>query len=118
MQFAQRKEKKLKKVSEETRNAAVNMLQDISDAEFQYVLYIMKELKSIGKEAHDAIMAERRAFYEGNSTAESKDNSELLEDQYLQDARQQANILWGQAQERGVSEKMLNLLSYSINQYI
>lgn len=118
MQPAQRKEKKLKKVSEETRNAAVNMLQDVSDAEFQYVLHVMSEIKSIGREAHDAIMAERRAFYEGNSTAESKDNSELLEEQYLQDAKQQANILWGQAQERGVSEKILNLLDYSINQYI
>lgn len=108
----------MKKVSEETKNAAVNMLQDISDAEFQYVLHVMKEIKSIGREVHDAIMAERRAFYECNSTAESKDNSELLEEQYLQDARQQANILWGQAQERGVSEEMLNLLDYSISQYI
>ena len=108
----------MKKPSTEVRENAVAMLKEVSDAEFQYVLGVMKEIKSIGKELQAQIMEERCNFYDGISTAESKDDSEARELQYINDARQQANILWGRAQERGVSENMLNLLSYAIEQYI
>lgn len=99
-------------------NEAVKMLEGVSNAEFQYVLSIFTELKAIGRELHDNIMQERRDFYDGLSTAESKDDSELREEQYLADAKQQANVIYGRAQERGVSENMLKLIDYAINQYI
>lgn len=108
----------MKKPSMETRLEATKLLEGISDAEFQYVLGVFTELKAIGKELHANIMQERRDFYDGISTAETKDDSEAREIQWINDARQQANILWGRARERGVSANMLDLLSYAIEQYI
>lgn len=108
----------MKKPSTETREKAVAMLKAVNNAEFQYVLGVMKELKTLGRELQAQIMEERCNFYDGKSTAETKDDSEARELQYINDAREQANILWGRAQERGVSENMLNLLSYAIEQYI
>ena len=121
VQFAQKSDErreKMKKPSMETRLEATKLLEGISDAEFQYVLGVFTELKAIGKELHANIMQERRDFYDGISTAETKDDSEAREIQWINDARQQANILWGRAVERGVSANMLDLLSYAIEQYI
>lgn len=97
---------------------AVNMLEGVSNAELQYVLGCMKELKDIGRELQALIMEERIAWAEGKSASETKADSELAEIMYENDAKEQANILLGRAQERGVSEKMLDLLSYAITQYI
>ena len=94
------------------------MLKELDNAEFQYVLGVFTELKAIGKELQAQIMEERINFYEGKSTAETKDESESREIQWINDAKEQANIIWGRAQERGVSENMLNLISYAIEQYI
>ena len=63
-------------------------------------------------------MEERINFYEGKSTAQTKDESESREIQWINDARKQANIIWGRARERGVSANMLDLISYAIEQYI
>lgn len=108
----------MKKVSSETRENAMAMLKEVDNAEFQYVLGAMAELKKLGKELRARIMEERRDFYDGKSTAETRDESEAREIQWVNEAREQANVLWGRAQERGVSENMLNLLSYAIEQYI
>lgn len=108
----------MKKPSSETRENALAMLNSVNNAEFQYVLGVMAEIKAIGKELQAQIMEERVDFYEGKSTAETKDDSEAREIQWINDARQQANILWGRARERGVSANMLDLLSYAIEQYI
>lgn len=108
----------MKKVSSETRENAIAMLKEVDNAEFQYVLGVFTELKAIGKELHANIMEERRDFYDGKSTAETRDESEAREIQWENEAKEQANILWGRAQERGVSENMLNLISYAIEQYI
>ena len=94
------------------------MLKEFDDAEFQYVLGVFTELKKLGKELQARIMEERRDFYDGKSTAETRDESEAREIQWENEAKEQANILWGRAQERGVSENMLNLISYAITQYI
>lgn len=108
----------MKKVSNETRENAMAMLKELDDAEFQYVLGIFAELKKIGKELQAQIMEERINFYEGTSTAQTKDESESREVQWINDAREQANIIWGRARERGVSANMLDLISYAIEQYI
>ena len=108
----------MKKVSSETRENATKMLEGVSNAEFQYVLGVFTELKELGKELQAQIMEERLNFYNGISTAETKSDSEARELQYENSAREQANIIWGRAQERGVSENMLNLISYAIEQYI
>ena len=108
----------MKKPSMETRLEATKLLEGISDAEFQYVLGVFTELKAIGKELHANIMQERRDFYDGISTAQTKDESESREVQWINDAREQANIIWGRARERGVSANMLDLISYAIEQYI
>ena len=102
----------------EAKESAIAMLKEVDNAEFQYVLGVFTELKTMGKELQARIMEERRDFYEGKSTAETRDESEARELQWENEAREQANILWGRAQERGVSENMLNLLSYAIEQYI
>ena len=94
------------------------MLKEFDDAEFQYVLGVFTELKTMGKELQVRIMEERRDFYDGKSTAETKDDSEAREIQWINDAREQANILWGRARERGVSANALDLISYAIEQYI
>lgn len=99
-------------------NEAVKMLEGVSNAEFQYVLNIFRELKAIGRELHDNIMQERQMFLDGESVAETKDDSEAREMMYENDAKQQANIIWGRARERGVSEDMLDLIDYAISQYI
>ena len=108
----------MKKVSSEVRENAAKMLEGVNNSEFQYVLGVFTELKAIGKELQAQIMEERRDFYEGKSTAKTKDESEAREIQWINDARQQANILWGRARERGVSANMLDILSYAIEQYI
>lgn len=108
----------MKKPSMETRLEATKLLNGISNAEFQYVLGVFTELKAIGKELHANIMQERRDFYDGISTAETKNDSEARELQWENDAKQQANIIYGRAQERGVSENMLNLIDFAITQYI
>ena len=102
----------------ETKENAIAMLKEVDNAEFQYVLGVFTELKTMGKELQARIMEERRDFYEGKSTAETRDESEAREIQWVNEAREHANVLWGRAQERGVSENMLNLLSYAIEQYI
>ena len=108
----------MRKPSMEAKESAIAMLKEVDNAEFQYVLGVFTELKTMGKELQARIMEERRDFYEGKSTAETRDESEARELQWENEAREQANILWGRAQERGVSENMLNLLSYAIEQYI
>lgn len=108
----------MKKPSSETVENALAMLKEFDDAEFQYVLGVFTELKAMGKELQARIMEERRDFYDGKSTAETRDESEAREIQWENEAKEQANILWGKAQERGVSEDMLNLISYAIEQYI
>ena len=108
----------MKKPSNETKENALAMLKVVDNAEFQYVLGVFTELKELGKELQTQIMEERINFYEGKSTAETKDESEFREIQWINDAREQANIIWERAQERGVSENMLDLLSYAIEQYI
>lgn len=108
----------MRKPSTETVENAMAMLKKVDNAEFQYVLGVFTELKKMGKELQAQIMEERRDFYEGKSTAETKDESEAREIQWENEAKEQANILWGRAQERGVSENMLNLISYAIEQYI
>ena len=108
----------MKKVSNETRENALAMLKEFDNAEFQYVLGVFTELKELGRELQARIMEERRNFYEGKSTAETKDESESREIQWINDAREQANIIWGRAQERGVSANMLDLISFAIEQYI
>ena len=108
----------MKKVSNETKENALAMLKELDDAEFQYVLGVFTELKELGRELQARVMEERRDFYEGISTAKSKDESEARELQYENEAKEQANIIYGRAQERGVSENMLNLISYAIGQYI
>ena len=108
----------MKKVSNETRENALAMLKEFDNAEFQYVLGVFTELKELGRELQARIMEERRNFYDGISTAKTRDESEAREIQWINEAKEQANILWGKAQERGVSENMLNLLSYAIAQYI
>ena len=108
----------MKKVSNETRENAMAMLKELDNAEFQYVLGVFTELKEIGKELQEQIMEERINFYEGKSTAQTKDESESREVQWINDAREQANIIWGRARERGVSANMLDLISYAIEQYI
>lgn len=102
----------------EAKESAIAMLKEVDNAEFQYVLGVFTKLKVMGKELQARIMEERRDFYEGKSTAETRDESEAREIQWVNEAREQANVLWGRAQERGVSENMLNLLSYAIEQYI
>lgn len=108
----------MRKPSNETVENALAMLKEVDNAEFQYVLGVFTKLKELGKELQARIMEERRDFYDGKSTAETKDESEAREIQWENEAREQANILWGRAQERGVSENMLDLLSYAIEQYI
>lgn len=108
----------MKKVSNETRENALAMLKEVNNAEFQYVLGVFTELKELGRELQTRVMEERRNFYDGISTAKSKDDSEARELQYENEAKEQANIIYGRAQERGVSENMLNLISYAIEQYI
>lgn len=108
----------MKKPSSETRENALAMLKVVDNAEFQYVLGVFTELKELGRELQTQIMEERINFYEGKSTAQTKDESESREAQWINNAREQANIIWGRAQERGVSENMLNLISYAIEQYI
>ena len=108
----------MKKPSKETVENATAMLKELDNAEFQYVLGVFTELKAIGRELQEQIMEERINFYEGTSTAQTKDESESREIQWINDAREQANIIWGRAQERGVSENMLNLISFAIEQYI
>lgn len=102
----------------EAKESAIAMLKEVDNAEFQYVLGVFTELKTMGKELQARIMEERRDFYEGKSTAETRDESEAREIQWENEAKEQANVLWGRAQERGVSENMLNLISYAIKQYI
>ena len=94
------------------------MLKGLDNAEFQYVLGVFTELKELGRELQAQIMEERINFYDGKSTAETRDESEAREIQWINEAREQANIIYGRAQERGVSENMLNLISYAIGQYI
>lgn len=108
----------MRKPSTETVENALAMLKKVDNAEFQYVLGVFTELKELGRELQARVMEERRNFYEGNSTAETRDESEAREIQWENEAKEQANILWGRAQERGVSEDMLNLISYAIEQYI
>lgn len=108
----------MKKVSNETKENALAMLKGLDNAEFQYVLGVFTELKELGRELQARIMEERRNFYDGISTAKSKDESEARELQYENEAKEQANIIYGRAQEHGVSENMLNLISYAIGQYI
>lgn len=108
----------MKKVSSETRENALAMLKGLDNAEFQYVLGVFTELKELGRDLQARVMEERRDFYDGISTAKSKDESEARELQYENEAKEQANIIYGRAQERGVSENMLNLISYAIEQYI
>lgn len=108
----------MKKVSNETRENALAMLKELDNAEFQYVLGVFTELKAIGRELQEQIMEERINFYGGKSTAQTKDESESREIQWINDAREQANIIWGRARERGVSANMLDLISYAIEQYI
>lgn len=108
----------MKKVSNETRENALAMLKGLDNAEFQYVLGVFTELKELGRELQTQIMEERIDFYEGKSTAQTKDELESREAQWINQARERANIIWGRAQERGVSENMLNLISYAIGQYI
>ena len=108
----------MRKPSTETVENALAMLKEFDDAEFQYVLGVFTELKTMGKELQVRIMEERRDFYDGKSTAETKDDSEAREIQWINDAREQANILWGRARERGVSANALDLISYAIEQYI
>ena len=108
----------MKKVSNETRENALAMLKEFDNAEFQYVLGVFTELKAMGKELQARIMEERRDLYEGKSTAKTKDESEAREIQWINEAREQANILWGRARERGVSANALDLISYAIEQYI
>ena len=108
----------MKKPSNETRENALAMLKKVDNAEFQYVLGVFTELKELGRELQTRIMEERRNFYDGISTAETRDESEARELQYENEAKEQANIIYGRAQERGVSENMLNLISYAIEQYI
>ena len=108
----------MKKVSNETRENALAMLKEFDNAEFQYVLGVFTELKTMGKELQARIMEERRDFYEGKSTAKTKDESEAREIQWINEAREQTNILWGRARERGVSANALDLISYAIEQYI
>ena len=113
-----KKGEKMKKPSKETVENATAMLKELDNAEFQYVLGVFTELKEIGRELQAQIMEERINFYEGKSTAETKDESESREIQWINDAREQANIIWGRAQERGVSANMLDLISFAIEQYI
>lgn len=108
----------MRKPSTETVENALAMLKKVDNAEFQYVLDVFTELKELGRELQARIMEERRDFYDGISTAETRDESEAREIQWENEAKEQANILWGRAQERGVSENMLNLISYAITQYI
>lgn len=108
----------MKKPSMETKENALAMLKEVNNVEFQYVLGVFTKLKTMGKELQAQIMEERRDFYEGKSTAKTRDESEAREIQWENEAKEQANILWGRAQERGVSEDMLNLISYAIKQYI
>ena len=108
----------MRKPSIETVENALAMLKEFDDAEFQYVLGVFTELKKMGKELQAQIMEERRDFYDGKSTAKTRDESEAREIQWINEAREQANVLWGRARERGVSENMLNLISYAIEQYI
>lgn len=108
----------MKKLSMEARLEATKLLEGVSNAEFQYVLGVFKELKAIGRELHANIMQERRDFYDGISTAETKNDSEARELQWENNAKQQANIIYGRASERGVSEDMLKLIDYAITQYI
>ena len=108
----------MKKVSNETRENALAMLKEFDNAEFQYVLGVFTELKELGRELQAQIMEERRDFYEGKSIAKTKDESEAREIQWINEAREQANILWGRARERGVSANALDLISYAIEQYI
>lgn len=108
----------MRKSSMEAKESAIAMLKEVDNAEFQYVLGVFTELKTMGKELQARIMEERRDFYEGKSTAETRDESEAREIQWVNEARERANVLWGRAQERGVSENMLNLISYAIKQYI
>ena len=108
----------MRKPSTETVENALAMLKKVNNAEFQYVLGVFTELKELGRELQAQIMEERRDFYDGISTAETRDESEAREIQWENEAKEQANILWGRAQERGVSEDMLNLISYAIEQYI
>lgn len=102
----------------EAKESALAMLKEFDDAEFQYVLGVFTELKTMGKELQARIMEERISFYEGKSTAETRDESEAREIQWINEAREQANILWGRARERGVSANALDLISYAIEQYI
>ena len=108
----------MRKPSTETVENAFAMLKKVDNAEFQYVLGVFTELKELGRELQARVMEERRDFYDGISTAETRDESEAREIQWENEAKEQANILWGRAQERGVSEDMLNLISYAIEQYI
>ena len=108
----------MRKPSIETVENALAMLKEVDNAEFQYVLGVFTELKKMGKELQAQIMEERRDFYDGKSTAKTRDESEAREIQWINEAREQANVLWGRARERGVSENMLNLISYAIEQYI
>ena len=108
----------MRKPSTEIVENALAMLKKVNNAEFQYVLGVFTELKELGRELQAQIMEERRDFYDGISTAETRDESEAREIQWENEAKEQANILWGRAQERGVSEDMLNLISYAIEQYI
>ena len=108
----------MKKVSNETRENALAMLKEFDNAEFQYVLGVFTELKELGRELQARIMEERRNFYDGISTAKTKDESEAREIQWENEAKEQANILWGRARERGVSANALDLISYAIEQYI
>ena len=108
----------MRKPSIETVENAIAMLKEVDNAEFQYVLGVFTELKKMGKELQAQIMEERRDFYDGKSTAKTRDESEAREIQWINEAREQANVLWGRARERGVSENMLNLISYAIEQYI
>ena len=102
----------------EAKENAIAMLKEVDNAEFQYVLGVFTELKKMGKELQAQIMEERRDFYDGKSTAETRDESEAREIQWINEAREQANILWGRARERGVSANALDLISYAIEQYI
>lgn len=108
----------MRKPSNETVENALAMLKEFDDAEFQYVLGVFTELKALGRELQARIMEERRDFYDGISTAETRDESEAREIQWINEAREQANILWGRARERGVSANALDLISYAIEQYI
>lgn len=108
----------MRKPSTETVENALAMLKEFDDAEFQYILGVFTELKTMGKELQAQIMEERRDFYDGKSTAKTRDESEAREIQWINEAREQANILWGRARERGVSANALDLISYAIEQYI